>query len=56
MKDQQSITHKSSKPEGGIQIVVNKEDKVVNHLTKDVNPNLNLMFYDFNDFSNISKP
>lgn len=31
-------------------ISINKEDKVKNHLTKDVNPNLNLMFYDFNDY------
>jgi len=31
-------------------ISVNREEKVVNHLTKEVNPNMNLMFYDFNDY------
>lgn len=38
-----------SQPEA-FRISINKEDKVKNHLTKDVNPNLNLMFYDFNDY------
>lgn len=31
-------------------VSVNYEEKAINHLTKDVNPNLNLMFYDFNDY------
>lgn len=35
---------------GNVKIVINREEKVVNHLTKDVNNNLNLMFYDFNDY------
>lgn len=33
-----------------VKIVINREEKVVNHLTKEVNNNLNLMFYDFNDY------
>lgn len=33
-----------------VKIVINREERVVNHLTKDVNNNLNLMFYDFNDY------
>lgn len=32
------------------QISINREEKVKNHLTKEVNSNLNLMFYDFNDY------
>jgi hypothetical protein len=33
-----------------VKIVINREERVVNHLTKEVNNNLNLMFYDFNDY------
>ena len=33
-----------------MKIVINREERVVNHLTKEVNNNLNLMFYDFNDY------
>jgi hypothetical protein len=36
--------------EQAFRISINREDKVKNHLTKEVNPNLNLMFYDFNDY------
>lgn len=38
-----------------VKIVINREEKVVNHLTKEVNNNLNLMFYDFNDYGQVSK-
>lgn len=31
-------------------ITVNNEERVKNHMTKDVNPNMSLMFYDFNDY------
>lgn len=36
-------------------ISVNKEERVVNHLTKEVNTNMNLMFYDFNDYGGSNK-
>ena len=35
--------------------MINREERVVNHLTKEVNNNLNLMFYDFNDYGQVSK-
>jgi hypothetical protein len=38
-----------------VKIVINREERVVNHLTKEVNNNLNLMFYDFNDYGQVSK-
>jgi len=38
-----------------VKIVINREEKVINHLTKEVNNNLNLMFYDFNDYGQINK-
>ncbi len=38
-----------------MKIVINREERVVNHLTKEVNNNLNLMFYDFNDYGQVSK-
>jgi ABC-type metal ion transport system substrate-binding protein len=40
---------------GNVKIVINREEKIVNHLTKDVNKNLNLMFYDFNDYGQANK-
>jgi hypothetical protein len=41
--------------EGNVKIVINREEKVINHLTKEVNNNLNLMFYDFNDYGQSNK-
>lgn len=38
-----------------MKIVINREERVVNHLTKEVNNNLNLMFYDFNDYGQVNK-
>jgi hypothetical protein len=38
-----------------VKIVINREERVVNHLTKEVNNNLNLMFYDFNDYGQVNK-
>ena len=38
-----------------MKIVINREERVVNHLTKEVNNNLNLMFYDFNDYGQANK-
>ena len=44
-------THLSSPGQHeNVKIVINREERVVNHLTKEVNNNLNLMFYDFNDY------
>lgn len=43
------------KNQDNVKIVINREERVVNHLTKDVNNNLNLMFYDFNDYGQVNK-
>jgi len=43
------------KNKDNVKIVINREERVVNHLTKEVNNNLNLMFYDFNDYGQVNK-